>query len=72
MRAKLYNLSTDEIEKYLNTLRDEDFVQLYLGNYHNWVDIIKQLHAGEVYEDTIIFYKEPFNEWASRLIKKEV
>lgn len=71
MRAKLYGLPTEETEASLMTLRDEEFVQTYLLNYSNWVDIVQQLHAGEVYDDTIVFYKESFNEWAARLIKKE-
>lgn len=70
MRAKLYELPTQLIEQYLQTLRDCDVIQNYLNNYYNWVDIIKQLHAGEVYDDVIIFYKEPFNEWVGRLLKR--
>ena len=70
MRAKLYQLSTDKIEEYLNTFRQCDFIQEYLNNYYNWVEVIKELHAGEVYDDVIIFYKEPFNEWANRLLKQ--
>ena len=72
MRAKLYELDTDKIEEYLMTLRDCEFIQKHLMSYNSWVEIIKQLHCGEVYEETIIFYKEPFNEWAARLIKKEI
>lgn len=70
-RAKLYGLPLEETEASLMTLRDEEFMQKYLLNYNNWVDLVQQLHAGEVYDDIIIFYKEPFNEWAARLIKKE-
>ena len=71
MRAKLYQLSTDKIEEYLNTFRQCDFIQKYLNNYYNWVEVIKELHAGEVYDDVIIFYKEPFNEWADRLLREK-
>lgn len=71
MRARLYELPIEETEASLMTLRDEEFVQTYLLNYNNWVDVIQQLHAGEIYDNTIVFYKEPFNEWIARLIKKE-
>lgn len=70
MRAKLYQLPTDKIESYLKTLRSCGFIQQYLNNYNNWVDIVRELHAGDVYDGTIIFYKEPFNEWVGRLIKE--
>lgn len=70
MRAKLYQLPTEKIEEDLKTLRQYDFIQHYLSNYYNWVDVVKDLHAGEVYDDTIVFYKEPFNEWAARLLKE--
>ena len=71
MRAKCYDLDIEKLDVIIHTLRDCDFIQKFLNDYNSWVELIKQLRAGEIYDDVIVFYKEPFSEWANRLIKEK-
>ena len=70
MRAKCYDLDVEKLDVIIHTLRDCDFIQKFLNDYNSWVELIKQLRAGEIYDDVIVFYKEPFSEWANRLLKQ--
>lgn len=70
MRAKCYNLDLDKIDFIISTLQKHQFMQDYLNDYNSWVELIRQLRVGEIYDDIIVFYKEPFSEWANRLLKQ--
>ena len=70
MRAKCYGLDLEKIDAIISTLQKHQFMQDYLNDYHSWVELVKQLRVGEIYDDIIVFYKEPFSEWANRLLKQ--
>lgn len=71
MRACFYQLSLEECDKIILTLKEVSPLQLYLCKYESWVELINVLKVGEIYEGTVVFYKELFNEWAERLLKAE-
>ena len=71
MRAKCYGLDLEKIDAIISTLQKHQFMQDYLNDYHSWVELVKQLRVGEIYDDIIVFYKEPFSEWANRLLKEK-
>ena len=44
-------------------------MQSYLDKAENWIDIVNNVKAGEVYNmEHVIFYDEPINHWIVRLI----
>lgn len=71
MRAKCYNLDLVILDDIISTFKHDQFIQDYLNDYHSWVELVKQLRVGEIYDDIIVFYKEPFSEWANRLLKEK-
>ena len=70
MHAKFYNIPGEQMDAVISTLRNEQWMQAFLNGAENWVDIIKSLHAGDVYDkEFVVFYSETFNLWAKRLLK---
>ena len=70
MHAKFYNIPGEQMDSVIGTLRSEQWMQAFLNGAENWVDIIKSLHAGDVYDkEFVVFYSETFNLWAKRLLK---
>ena len=55
----------------ISTLKNEDWMQLWLNDGTNWVDVIENIKGGlQIDEENIIFFDEPFNKWAKRLLKR--
>lgn len=70
MAAKFYKDDVTEVEELISTLKEEQWMQVYLNNGENWFNIVTNIKAGAVYEQKyVIFYTEHFNEWAARLLK---
>ena len=72
VQAKFYNCDLEEMDNDISTLKDEDWMQFWLSEGSNWVDLINNLKAGLIIDkNTITFFNEPFNMWAKRLLLKE-
>ena len=70
MRARFYKCNEEEIDNIISILKEEEWMQLWLDNGENWVDVIQNIKPGQVYDDEyVIFYKETFNLWAARLLR---
>lgn len=70
MRARFYRIPAEPMNDLIATLKDEKWMQTFLGEAENWYDIVKNLRAGDIYDDsTIVFFTEPFNVWAQNLLK---
>lgn len=70
MQACYYEISRNEMDNLIMTLKNESWMAAFLSNGQSWIDILKYLKAGAVYDETnIVFFKETFNEWAMRLLK---
>ena len=70
MRAKFYQIPGNDMDLCLMSLKNEKWMQDFLRDLNNWVEITKNLHAGDVYDKTyVVFYSETFNVWAMRLLK---
>ena len=72
MKARFYGLDEMVMNNKISELRSEQWMQEYLNNGQNWVYIIQNVKAGEFYENSsVVFFNEPFNFWAKRLLKAE-
>lgn len=70
MHAVFYNIPTEQMDKLISSLRGENWLQIYLNNANAWVEVIKLLKVGDVYDNKhIVFFKEPFDKWVARLLK---
>lgn len=70
MRARFYKCNEEEMDNIISILKEEEWMQLWLDNGENWVDVIQNIKPGQVYDDEyVIFYKETFNLWAARLLR---
>lgn len=71
VKAKFYKCDIEEMDNDLSTLKDEDWMQLWLNEGSNWVDVVGNIKGGLVVdEEHIIFFDEPFNLWAARLLRR--
>lgn len=71
MRARFYQLDESIPDACLSTLRNEEWMQIWLVSGENWIEIINNIRPGQVYDETyVIFYTETFNKWATRLLKE--
>ena len=72
MRARFYKCDEEEMNKIISVLKEESWMQKWLAQGENWMDIIANIKSGQVYDDEyVIFYEETFNLWAKRLLKGE-
>ena len=72
MKARFYELDELCLDVTISTLKDEDWMQVWLSTGENWVDIIKNIKPGQFYDEKyVVFYTETFNVWASRLLKRD-
>lgn len=71
MQACFYKLPKDEMDKMLSSFKQESWMQSFLLNGDNWINIVQNLKAGGQVEDSIIFFEETFNIWAMRLLKAD-
>lgn len=72
MTAKFYKFNDEltQIEKSIMTLRDISWAQNWYNSKQTWVDVLNNVKIGNIYDnDIIVFYKENFFLWATRLIK---
>jgi len=70
MKARFYKCDEVEMNEIISTLRNEKWMQLWLNNGENWMDIIANIKPGQVYDDEyVVFYEETFNLWAARLLR---
>lgn len=70
MHARFYKIPPDAMDECLMTLKTEPWMQLFLQDLHNWADIAKNLRAGDIYDEKyVVFYTEPINAWAARLLR---
>ena len=70
MRARFYKCNEEEIDEIISTLKKEEWMQLWLAQGENWMDIIANIKPGQVYDNEyVVFYEETFNLWAARLLR---
>jgi len=71
VKAKFYKCDVEEMDNDISTLKNEDWMQLWLNDGTNWVDVIENIKGGlQIDEENIIFFDEPFNKWAARLLRR--
>ena len=71
VKAKFYKCDVEEMDKEFSTLKNEDWMQLWLSEGTNWMDIVENIKGGLIVDDeNILFFEEPFNLWAKRLLKR--
>ena len=69
MHACFYKIDPIQMNNVISLLRDEPWMQEFLSKAENWIDILQNLKAGDVYDKSfIVFYTESFNTWAKRLL----
>ena len=70
MHARYYQLPEGPMNESISSLKTLPWMQKFLLQPGNWVEIINNLKAGDIYDKSIIvFFTEPFNQWAARLLK---
>ena len=71
MKAVFYKCNMADTDVIISSLKKEKWIQLWLNEGTNWMDIINNIKAGQVYDDEyVVFYEETFNLWAARLLKE--
>ncbi|MBQ5474747.1 MAG: hypothetical protein IIT65_08580 [Lachnospiraceae bacterium] len=71
MRARFYKLDEKVVDKCISSLKNERWMQNWLNAGENWIDLVTNLKQGEIYDgEYVVFYKETFDAWANRLLKK--
>ena len=72
MKARFYELDEDIMNKCISSLKECDWIQIYLNDGTNWIEIVNKCKAGAVYDDQyVVFFNEPYNLWARRLLKAD-
>ena len=73
MKARFYRLDESKMDNILSTFKKEKWMQVWLGTGENWIDIVNNIKAGQVYENNqyVVFFEETFNRWANRLLKED-
>ena len=71
VKAKFYKCDVEEMDNEFSTLKNEDWMQFWLNEGSNWIDIVNNIKGGLVIdEEHIVFFDEPFNLWAARLLRR--
>lgn len=74
MEALYLKLDLTSVEELLSTLREYEQLDLFFKNFESWEYIIKNIKAGFIFPikngGAVVFYREPFNDWAGRLLVK--
>ena len=71
MEARFYKCNEEEMNQIISTLKDEEWMQLWLSQGENWMDVMANIKPGQIYDNEyVVFYEETFNLWAKRLLKK--
>lgn len=69
MQARFYKIPENDMDAMISTLKDELWMQLFFKQGQGWVNLVKSVPAGEVFENQfVVFYDESFNKWAKRLL----
>lgn len=69
MHARFYQVDETNMIQLISKLKEQEQIQNCFKNISSWVYIVKNLKAGDIYDDVnIVFFSEPFNEWIKRLI----
>lgn len=69
MRAAYFKYDMNSADNLIMQLKEQDQIQSYLNKAENWIDIVNNVKAGEVYNtEYVIFYDEPINHWIVRLL----
>ena len=72
MRARFYECNEEEMDNIISILKEQEWMQSWLDNGENWIDIIQNIKPGQVYDgEYVIFYKETFNLWSARLLRSK-
>lgn len=71
MRGRVYGCDEKEMDDAISMLRDEQWMQVWLRDAQNWTDIVTTIKGGQIIDDHICFFEEPFNLWAKRLLFNE-
>lgn len=72
MKAKFYKQDLTAADNSLSTLKNEPWMQYYLQEGQNWINLVNNLKSGTVIEkEYVVFYQETINVWISRLLRKE-
>ena len=73
MRARFYKCDEKEMNDIISVLKEEGWMQSWLSQSKNWVDITDNIKQGQVYDnESVVFYEETFNLWAMRLLYADV
>ena len=73
MTARFYQADEAQLDEALGLLKNKQWMQQWLLEGSNWINIVNTIKAGAVYDNKIVaFYQETFNVWANRLLKGEV
>ena len=70
MRAIFLNQDPTEVTEMLKSLSEYEWMSKFLGNFDSWKYIVEHIKSGFILEDKIVFFREPFNFWAQRLLVK--
>ena len=73
MKARFYKCDETEMDNIISVLKNEKWMELWLQQGENWIDIINNIKPGQIYdEEYVIFYEETFNLWAARLLRADI
>lgn len=71
MRGCFYNIDTTNMDNLISSLSNLPWMQAFLCNLDNWVDIVQTVKAGDIYDsEFVIFFSETIHSWAKRLLFK--
>lgn len=72
MTARYYKIDETDMIKIISQLKELDWIQDWLNDGQNWIDIVSTIRSGNIYNGTdVVFFKETFDLWAKRLLKRE-
>lgn len=70
MEAKCFNEPLYDIEGIIGSLANEPWLKPFFNKGENWIDIVTNIKSGFIFQgEKVVFFKEPFNEWAGRIFK---
>jgi len=70
MHACFYKIPTTDMDNMISRFKEDQWMQEFLSQANNWIEVLKILKAGDIYDNEyVVFFKEPFNEWAIRLLR---
>ena len=70
MRARFYGVDETSMNNLISVLKQEDWIQQYLGRPEVWHEVIQFYKPGAIYEEGVVFFSELFPAWAVRLLQR--